>query len=430
MTRTAPLTAAPPASSAATAEPVIILSQVSKLYSRTDGRADTIKEGLITSLAKKDQRDLVVALEGIDLAIAPGEAVGLIGPNGSGKSTLLKLIAGITTPTGGRVQTRGQVLGLIELGAGFHPDLTGEENIRLQGAIYGLRREQVESQIESILEFAELKDFRHMPVKHYSSGMFVRLGFAIAVHAQPDILLVDEVMSVGDQNFQERCTREIKRMRAGGMTLVLVTHSAELAERVCGRVVWLERGHVRKIGPMAAEILADYHAELISSRFAQNEGKLTENSMRLGMRGRFGSGEAYIDAVRILNGQGQPATLFGRGEPIVIEVDYSAQPGVEAVDCTIPLDSDSGTILTLWRAEREAGAVSHPTHGKGRFRMVAAEPNLLPGRYEITISISPPGRPSDHYNVLYKLYHFTIEQEPDWDNVAPIELKAEVEEVE
>jgi ABC-type polysaccharide/polyol phosphate transport system ATPase subunit len=410
------------------AAPAISIRGAGKIYWRTQGRADTIKEGMLGALSKRRQRDLIVALEGIDLEIAPGEAVGLIGPNGSGKSTLLKLIAGITQPTSGEVHARGRVLGLIELGAGFHPDLTGEENVFLQGAIYGLTDDFVRARLEEIFDFAGLRDFRHMPVRHYSSGMFLRLGFAIAMHADPGILLVDEMLAVGDQAFQERCIGAIRALRRRGVTLVFVTHFPEQAERVCERVVWLDQGHVRAAGP-AAQVLAAYHAELIAQSYRDSAGGLTADVIRTGLPGRFGSGLARIEQARILNGAGDPCTHFRRGQPIVLDIAYSARPEVQAVDCTIPLDAFDGTTLTQWRAERE-GAVSRPAAGRGRFLMRIPAPPLLPGRYELTLALSPPGRPHDHYDVLYKLLHFSIEPDPGWDTVAPLEIGAAVKMVE
>ncbi len=404
---------------------VIRLCGVHKFYSRTERRADTLKESLLSALAQKARHDLVHALDAVDLAVGRGEAVGLIGPNGSGKSTLLKLVAGITQPTRGTVNVSGRVLGLIELGAGFHPDLTGDENVRLQGAIYGMEADEVERRLDAILDFAELREFRSMPVKHYSSGMFVRLGFAVAVHADPDVLLVDEVLSVGDLDFQERCMRKIRQLRRGGMTLLFVTHYPEQAESVCDRIVWLENGGIRGAGP-ALEVLADYHADLIASRYGKTRGPLDDKALAVGLPGRFGSGEARIEALRILDRDGRPRTNFRRGEALVIEIDYTAQSDVRAVDCMLPLYTFDGTMLTLWRAEREA-APSRPVEGRGRIRLEVPRLPLLPGRYGLTVSLTPPGRPYDHYDVLYKLFHFCIQPEPGWETVAPIELKAVAE---
>jgi ABC-type polysaccharide/polyol phosphate transport system ATPase subunit len=232
---------------------------------------------------------------------------------------MLKLIAGITTPTEGTVRTAGRVIGMIELGTGFHPELSGEDNIRLQGAIYGLSARQIEERMEAILDFAELDDFRAMPVKHYSSGMFVRLGFAIAVNTEPDVLLVDEVLAVGDLQFQEKCLRRIRAMRERGMTLVLVTHFPEQAERVCERVVWLDGGRVARSGP-AAQVLAEYHDDLIRKRYAQSEGRLDDREIYcVGLPARYGSGGARIEQVRILNAAGEPRASFRRNEPLAIE---------------------------------------------------------------------------------------------------------------
>ena len=409
------------AEAGAVARPAIALRGVHKFFSRTEQRVDTFKESLLSTLSQRSRHELVHALDGIDLEIGRGEAVGLVGPNGSGKSTMLKLMARISEPTRGRIEINGRVLGLIELGAGFHPELSGEENIRLQGAIYGLASEQIEQRMEAILEFAEMGDFRAMPVKHYSSGMFVRLGFAIAVHADPEILLVDEVLTVGDLPFQERCLCEIQQLRRRGLTLIFVTHYPEQAERLCDRIVWLEQGTMRRIGP-ACDVLADYHQDLIEHRHRESRGPLDERAIAVGLPGRFGTGQARIESMRILDERGRPRTHFRRGQAMAIEIDYTAEPEVEAVDCMVPLQCEA-TILTLWRLEREA-IPSRPVDGKGRIRLEIPRLPLLPGRYVLTVSLTPPGRPYEHYDVLYKLFNFLIEPDPDWNPVSPIEMKA------
>ncbi|MEN6627789.1 MAG: ABC transporter ATP-binding protein [Candidatus Sumerlaeia bacterium] len=407
------------------AEYAVRLCCVRKDYSRRNGRADTIKGAMLNVLSRRVHSDLINAVDGVDLNIARGEAVGLIGPNGSGKSTLLKIIAGITTPTAGTVHARERVVGMIELGAGFHADLSGEENIRLQGAIYGLDAAQIEERIEPILDFAELGDFRHMPVKHYSSGMFVRLGFAIAIHTEPEVLLVDEVLAVGDLAYQERCIRRIRQMLAGGMTLVFVTHYPELAERVCDRVAWLETGRVRRIGPAAA-VLADYRNDLIARHYATRSGRFTERTVAAGVPGRFGSGEARMTEVRLLDASNRPCSHFRRGQGMAIEVDYTAEPGVESVDCVVSLEETaSGTVLSLWRAYREAQP-SRPRNGKGGFRIDIERLPLLSGRYGLTLALHPAGDVEVEYDVLYKIFYFTMETEPDWDTVAPVEIVSKV----
>ncbi len=413
------MSAAPVTASA----PAIRLAGVTKVYSRTEARADTLKERLISSLSVRQRSDLVIALEDINLGITPGELLGLIGPNGSGKSTLLKIIAGITRPSQGSVHTEGRILGLIELGAGFHPELTGDENIRLQGAIYGLDAAQVEAAIEPILDFAELRDFRSMPVKHYSSGMYVRLGFAIAMHARPDLLLVDEVLAVGDQDFQERCLREIRRLNAAGVTILFVTHYPEQAERLCDRVLWLEGGQTRMLGP-ATDVLAAYHDDMIGRRHGRSQGRLDRNVIMAGVAGRYGSGEARIEAVRLLDQANRPRTSFRPGESFRFEIDFSAQPGIDRLGCTIPIDDvRDGFMVSLTHAERDYGLIDVGPDGRGTIRVEFDNPPLLAGRYRVTIALSPPNRPSEHYDVLYRLFHLVIDSDPDWETVAPIQLR-------
>ena len=408
----------------AAAEPAVRIREATKIYSRSEGRADTIKQRLIGAMSARQRHDLIVALDGLDLEIAAGEAFGLIGPNGSGKSTLLKLIAGITHPNQGSIQARGRVLGLIELGAGFHPDLTGDENIRLQGAIYGLSAAEVAAAVEPILDFSDLRGFRSMPVKHYSTGMYVRLGFAIAMHARPEVLLVDEVLSVGDQEFQERCLREIRRLHRQGVAIVFVTHHPEQAERICDRVLWLEQGRTRMLGP-ATEVLAAYHQDMIERRHNQSRGPLEPAVIAAGMPGRFGTGEARIEAVRLMDRTGRVRANFSRGEPFRIEVDVRGlRPEVRELDCLIPIDPVSGgAMLALPHARRDHRPLRLGPDGRGTFRLDCDRPPLLPGRYRITIAISPPERPTDHYDVLYRLFTLSIDHDPDWETVGMIELR-------
>lgn len=405
----------------------IELRDVTKLYWRTDQRSTTLKQNILRRFSMKTDHNLVRAVQGVDLRIGRGEAVGLIGPNGAGKSTMLKLIAGIVQPTAGRVRTQGRVLGLIELGAGFHPDLSGEENIRLQGSIYGLDARQMEARIEPILEFAELRDFRHTPVKHYSSGMYVRLGFAIAIHSEPDIMLVDEVLAVGDLNFQERCLGEIRRLMDKGLTMVFVTHYPDQAERVCERTVLMEEGRVRRVG-RTREVLAEYREEMIARKFGRTEGALTAYRINLGVPGRFGTGRAHITRVSLLDSQESPRTHFARGETMTIQVDYTAEAAIETVDCEIVLDAPDGTNLSMWRAEWD-GALGQPREGCGQFRNRLDHMPLWPGRYMLTVAISSPGPPEakERYNVLYRLLYFTIDPEPvQQEPLGPLQLQPHV----
>lgn len=219
---------------------------VGKRFRLEHDRPRTVKEGLVRFRRRSSEE--FWALRDIDIEVDVGETMGLLGHNGSGKSTLLKCIAGILQPTRGSIRTRGRVAALLELGAGFHPDLTGRENVYLNGSILGLSRREVAERFDEIVAFAELERFIDTQVKHYSSGMFARLGFAVAVHVDPDILLVDEVLAVGDAAFQRKCLSRIQTLQNEGRSIVFVTHSVELARRVCDRAVVLDHGQLVTVG--------------------------------------------------------------------------------------------------------------------------------------------------------------------------------------
>lgn len=217
----------------------IALKNISKKYTLTQERPILLK-----SLFKRSKKEEVWALKDVSLTIKKGETVGIIGENGSGKSTLLKIISGITTPTSGEVQVNGRVASLIELGAGFHPDLTGKENVYLNATLLGLTKKEIDQKYQDIVNFADIGEFIDQPVRTYSSGMTVRLGFAVAVHLDPDILLIDEVLAVGDENFQRKSIEKILEVGEKGVTIVFVSHNLSLLESLCKKVFWLHEGKV------------------------------------------------------------------------------------------------------------------------------------------------------------------------------------------
>lgn len=235
-------TAQPAAGAADETREMIRIENVSKRFSLRHTRA--LKELVFAALQRKKLADTFLALDSVDLTVRAGETVGLIGFNGSGKSTLLKTISGVLFPDKGRVLLRGRVAGLIEVGAGFHPDLTGRENVFLNGAILGMSREQIEERFDGIVAFSEIERFIDTDVKYYSSGMFLRLAFAVAVHTDPDIFLVDEILSVGDEPFQRKCLARIRELQAAGRTMVVVSHELDMLEELCTRIVVLQQGRV------------------------------------------------------------------------------------------------------------------------------------------------------------------------------------------
>lgn len=226
-----------------TAAPVIV--QINDLSKRFVIRKEkSLKERIVNFGRSNRHKEDFYALKNVTVDISAGQTVGLVGHNGSGKSTLLKMIGGILQPTTGTVRRRGEIAALLELGAGFHPDLTGRENVYLNGSVLGLSKATIEASFQSILDFSEIGDFIDTQVKFYSSGMYVRLAFAIAVHVNPDILLVDEVLAVGDEQFQEKCMRKIREFQSEGRTIVLVSHAASQIKEVCDRVIVLSHGAV------------------------------------------------------------------------------------------------------------------------------------------------------------------------------------------
>lgn len=221
-------------------ESAIAINHVSKLFRKQ--KQKTFKEFLPALFGGQSTSETFWALSDIDLEIKKGETFGIIGPNGSGKSTLLKLIAGVTKPTKGSITVNGRIAPLIELGAGFHPELTGRENVVLNGVILGMKRAEIEKKFKEIVDFAELWEFIDQPVKHYSSGMYLRLAFAVAVHTDPEILLVDEILAVGDASFQQKCLKKMQEFRTQKKTIVLVTHSTDLVENYCQQSALINKG--------------------------------------------------------------------------------------------------------------------------------------------------------------------------------------------
>lgn len=230
------------------AEPIIKVDHVTMKFNLMEEKVDTLKEFAVKLVKGKLFYNEFIALNDVSLTIEKGDVFGLIGFNGAGKSTLLKIIAGVLKPSSGKVEVNGSIAPLIEVGAGFDPELTAKENIFLNGAILGHSREFLEEHFDSIIDFAELRDFVNVPVKNFSSGMYARLGFAIATEVRPDIMIVDEVLSVGDYRFQKKCEERIGQMIESGTTFILVSHDIGMMERLCSKVLWLEQGKVRNIG--------------------------------------------------------------------------------------------------------------------------------------------------------------------------------------
>jgi ABC-type polysaccharide/polyol phosphate transport system ATPase subunit len=310
----------------------ISVESVSRRFRIRAQEARTLKDLFV--LRGRTEPTEVWAVRDVSLAVAPGEAVGLIGRNGSGKTTLLRLVAGIIKPTSGRVRADGRVGSLLELGAGFHPDFSGRENVFLNGSIQGLRRAEIRNRFDEIVAFAELEHAIDRPVRTYSSGMTMRLGFAIAAFLDADILLLDEVFAVGDEAFQRKCFGRIFQFKQGGGTIVFVSHDAAAVERLCERSVLLEHGRVAFDGP-TRDAVTRYRRALADELDPEERGA--------GLR-EWGSGEATIEAAELLGSGGEERLQFLSGEPFALRVLVSAGETPPA-RLQLELRDDAGTLV-------------------------------------------------------------------------------------
>lgn len=299
---------------------------VSKYFRIDRDRSRAFQELFISTLRRtrrghQREANIFWALREASFTIERGSSVGLIGTNGAGKSTALKLISRIIQPSAGAVTVNGRVTALLELGAGFHPELSGRDNIYLNGAVMGMSRKQVEYKLDEIVEFAELEDFIDVPVKDYSSGMYARLGFSVAVHLDPDILLVDEVLSVGDQAFQQKCNERMQRLRKGGITILFVSHSLDAVLRTCTRAIWLDHGRLKTEGDV--QHVADAYYRHVLERGPHGMLANGEN--------RFGSGEVRVVRVEFLDGANKPLTskVATTNAPLVVRLHYQATQRVD-----------------------------------------------------------------------------------------------------
>jgi ABC-type polysaccharide/polyol phosphate transport system ATPase subunit len=318
----------------------------------------------------------VRAVVDVSLSVDPGEAVGLIGRNGSGKTTLLSLIAGIIKPTSGRAEAGGRVASLLALGAGFHPDFTGRENVYLNGSIYGLKRAQIRGLMDEIAAFAELERFIDLPVRTYSSGMYMRLGFAVAAHIQADVLLLDEVFAVGDEEFQRKCFGKIYEFKQRGGTIVFVSHDAASVERLCERAVLLRDGRVELDGS-TQEAIARYHKLLADERDPEESAA--------GLR-EYGSGEVRIVEARLLGPEGEERLQLAAGEPLTVELRIAAREAVPAPVVSLELRDEAGLLLASARQDTaELGWEEAP--GERVLRFAVERPPLADGRFRLRFEL-------------------------------------------
>jgi ABC-2 type transport system ATP-binding protein len=367
---------------APTPAPLVISAEsVSKRF--TVRKDTSLKERIVTlGRAGRRHRQDYWALSDVTLDIHAGSTIGLIGHNGSGKSTLLKVIGGIILPTTGSVRHRGRVAALLELGAGFHPDLTGRENVFLNAAVLGLTRSETEQRFDAILDFSGVGDFIDTQVKFYSSGMYVRLAFAVAVHTDPDILLVDEVLAVGDEQFQKKCLDKIKEFQREGRTIIIVSHALDQIESLCDRVILLNRGQV--VLDASAQEAIDRFRELLSS------GAGTR-----GQQGEQASHSLEVTGIEVCDSQGSVRARFREGDSVGLRIEVTALRPVEEWAVGFSINTPHGQMALASNTDMLKADLG-PISGRQVVSVVLADLGLGPGEYFVNANAAGISVPSSH----------------------------------
>ncbi|MGN7169706.1 ABC transporter ATP-binding protein [Paenibacillus cellulositrophicus] len=374
-------------------EYAIKVDQLSKVYKLYNKPTDRLKESL-NPFKKKYHRDFY-ALDKINFDVKKGETLGIIGKNGSGKSTLLKIITGILSPTQGRVSIKGRVSALLELGAGFNPELTGLENVYLNGSLLGFSRKEMDEKLGSILEFADIGDFINQPIKMYSSGMFVRLAFALAVNVEPEILIVDEALSVGDIRFQQKCFRKIREFKSKG-TVLMVSHDLGAITNFCDRVIWINEGVLFKEG-LPDQIMDEYHAFMNYGEVHQlstfEENSVTTSNFEIAPIAAevksFGQKGAVITGASFYNKNGELSNMVCPGEEVELRIEVESN-----IDIIMPLvgfilKDRLGNGLVIVNTEFENYKIGNLIKGEKRtFRWKFRFPKIKDGLYSLDLAVA------------------------------------------
>lgn len=358
-------------------QPAISIDGVTKTFRVNKERNNTLKSALLRR--RRSRYSEFRALKGIDLEIPQGSTFALVGDNGSGKSTLLKCLARILVPDTGTITRHGRIAAMLEVGSGFHPELSGRDNIYLNGSILGMSRKEVDAKLDQIVDFSGVEEFIDQPVKNYSSGMYVRLGFAVAIHTEPDIMLVDEILAVGDTSFQKKCAQKFVELRRDGRTIVVVSHSLPQLREMADHAAYLDHGELRAHG--AADVVLEQYADA-----ARTNIRTDENG-----RVRWGTGEALVERVEIIGPQG-PVGEEGlcSGDRTVLRVHYHARSRVAAPNFGITLDTAEGE--NLWACfSRDQGARLDDLEGSGSVDVLIPSLPLQQGLYRVHAGIVAAG---------------------------------------
>jgi ABC-type polysaccharide/polyol phosphate transport system ATPase subunit len=363
----------------------IVAENVTRRFKVFPQRHVTLKEAIVR---RRHLRPVEVwAIRDVSLRIEPGESVGFMGRNGSGKTTLLRLFAGVFRPSSGQISVEGRVGSLLELGAGFHPDFTGRENIYLSASIYGLRRQEVDDRLDEIIAFSELERFIDLPIRTYSAGMYMRLGFSIATNVEPDILLLDEVFAVGDEAFQRKCVERILGFKQQGKTIAFVSHSGAALERMCDRAVLLRQGAVEYDGETSEAIRR--YPELLAGEEAPAE--------RAAGLQEWGTGAAKVTAVSVEGADGEARDQFVSGDPLVLRLRVEAQSEVDHARLTLEFRDAGGALL---------GTTTKELDGLGAVRYELPRLPLVDGRVHVSADLT--GADGTRYHRIERAAEFAV----------------------
>ncbi|MFA7096668.1 MAG: ABC transporter ATP-binding protein [Gammaproteobacteria bacterium] len=370
-------------------------------------RPRSFKEAMIKGWRRLRAQDVGWALRDVTFEVGPGRMVGVIGRNGAGKSTLLRLIGGVGRPDEGAVTVKGRIGALLDLGAGFHQDLTGRENLFVNGIVGGLTRRELERRVDSIVAFAELEEFIDAPLRTYSSGMRMRLGFAIAAHCDPDVLLVDEALGVGDLAFQRKCEERITQFKEAGCTILLVSHDLHSVEQLCDEVVWLHEG--RLVAHGAPDVVVKQYAEEMARRTREltPAAAAADASGHLRMNeNRFGSMEVEITGVCFWDGEGRAVSAIRQGRPLAVDLEYCGRGAAVAPIFCVTISKPDGTVC--YDISTATRGVSVPVcKGTGRLRLLLDRVDLVAGEYWVDVGVYEPTW-AYAYDYHWRAYSFSV----------------------
>ncbi len=334
---------------------------------------------------RRAKKETITALQDVSFEVNPGEVLGIIGRNGAGKSTLLKILTKITYPTSGTVWVDGRIGSLLEVGTGFHEELTGRENVYLNGSILGMKKREIDANLEKIVEFAGIHKFFDTPIKFYSSGMRLRLGFAVAAHLDTEVLLVDEVLAVGDAEFQKRCLKKMENLHRSGRTILFVSHNMAAVENLCPRTLWIDQGQIRRDGD-SREVMRDYMGQ-----FAETQGAGSDLAQ---IEDRDGTGDVRFTGIEFLDSRGEAKPIIRSGDCLTIRMHYHAKQRASDPQFGVSLRTESGALVTVMTTASTGFRPSFLPVGNGHCDVTCEAVNLTAGRYLVSLWTAGP----NHYN--------------------------------